>query len=187
MDRRDQVLRNFPTVRASRRGAFQSAAFFRQARHAPRIPAFVLLVSLIPTSSLWACSCAGKGPPCQMAWTADAVFTGTVVEITEPRVPTINNGSPTGRRMATDPAVSMPSRKRTVRIQVADVLTGVEPSQNEIEILTGRTAKQLKMGTNAGQSPRLQLRHRFAQACSRGLLPAFASPRHGHLQLPILG
>lgn len=119
-------------------------------RHAPRIPVFVLLVSLIPTSSLWACSCAGKGPPCQMAWTADAVFTGTVVEITEPRVPTINNGSPTGRRMATDPAVSMPSRKRTVRIQVADVLTGVEPSQNEIEILTGRTAKQLKMGTNAG-------------------------------------
>jgi len=85
-----------------------------------------------------------------MAWTADAMFTGTVAEITEPRVPTINNGSPTGRRMATDPAVSMPSRKRTVRIQAADVLTGVEPSQNEIEILTGRTAKQLKMGTNAG-------------------------------------
>ncbi len=140
-------------------------------RHAPRIPVFVLLVSLIPTSSLWACSCAGKGPPCQMAWTADAVFTGTVVEITEPRVPTINNGSPTGRRMATDPAVSMPSRKRTVRIQVADVLTGVEPSQNEIEILTGRTAKQLKMGTNAGQSPRLQLRHRFAQACSAIRIP----------------
>jgi len=72
-----------------------------------------------------------------MAWTADAVFTGTVVEIAEPRVPTINNGSTTGRRIATDPAVSMPSRKRTVRIQVADVLTGVEPLQKEIEILTG--------------------------------------------------
>jgi len=64
--------------------------------------------------------------------------------------------------MATDPAVSMPSRKRTVRIQVADVLTGVEPSQNEIEILTGRTAKQLKMGTNAGQSPRLEIGHSTA-------------------------
>ena len=106
-------------------------------RHAPRTSVFVLLVSLIPMSSLWACSCGGKGPPCQMAWTADAVFTGTVVEIAEPRVPTINNGSTTGRRIATDPAVSMPSRKRTVRIQVADVLTGVEPLQKEIEILTG--------------------------------------------------
>ncbi len=106
-------------------------------RHALRVFAFVLLVSLIPTSSLWACSCAGKGPPCQMAWTAAAVFTGTVVEITEPRVPTINNESTTGRRMAADPAVSMPSPRRTVRFQVANVLTGVEPLQNEIEILTG--------------------------------------------------
>ena len=146
-------------------------------RHAPRTSVFVLLVSLIPMSSLWACSCGGKGPPCQMAWTADAVFTGTVVEIAEPRVPTINNGSTTGRRIAADPAVSMPSRKRTVRIQVADVLTGVEPLQKEIEILTGLG------GGDCGYLPTNPVRTSLEWPCvgsSQTTMGGIERP-HGHL------
>jgi hypothetical protein len=72
---------------------------------------------------------------------SSAVFSGKVIEITEPPRPTplpSTGGNATGRRLANDPA-PLPTRPlRVVRLQIGEVLTGVDAGQKEIEILTGR-------------------------------------------------
>jgi len=99
----------------------------------------LLLSTLIP---VWACSCGPlTEPPCQAAWNYSAVFTGTVVTVTDPAAPPPppqTAGSPPARLMyypSTTPVFS--SRNRVVRVQIAEVLNGIEPGQKEIEILTG--------------------------------------------------
>jgi Carboxypeptidase regulatory-like domain len=82
----------------------------------------------------------GTGPPCQAAWSAAAVFTGTVIDITEPPPPPrpeTRGGTASARRTVNDPVPLLPWPKRVVRIQLREVLTGVDPGQKEIEIVTG--------------------------------------------------
>jgi len=103
----------------------------------------VLIVLLLaPLSPVWACSCVpGSVPPCQAAWDYAAVFTGTVIDIADPAPPPQPQtaGPKTSRpSMIYSPtAPPLSSRKRVVRIQIAEVLNGVDPGQKEIEILTG--------------------------------------------------
>ncbi len=96
-----------------------------------------LLVALLAPA--WACSCSTPEPPCQAAWSASAVFTGTVIDIAEPVPvqpeadgPNINRASV--KRSSRSP---LPWPKRVVRMQIREVLTGVDPGQREIEIVTG--------------------------------------------------
>jgi len=103
------------------------------------LPIALLLAPLAP---VWACSCVpGSVPPCQAAWDYAAVFTGTVIDIAEPVPPQPQTVGPKSTRpsMYYDSKSRPPlsSRKRVVRIQIADVLTGVDPGQKEIEIVTG--------------------------------------------------
>jgi hypothetical protein len=59
----------------------------------------VLAIVFIGPVTAWASSCAGSGPPCEMAWKADVVFAGTVLSIIEPPVPTVTGGSSIGRQL----------------------------------------------------------------------------------------
>ena len=104
----------------------------------------VLIASLVaPLAPVWACSCVpGSEPPCQAAWNYTAVFTGTVIDIAEPApLPQPQTAGPKPIRpfiyydSKSRPPLS--SRKRVVRIQIAEVLNGVDPGQKEIEIVTG--------------------------------------------------
>src|SRR5688500_15275320 len=97
----------------------------------------VLVILFIGPVTAWACSCAGSGPPCEMAWKADVVFAGTVLSITEPPVPTATGGTSIGRQLRNAPPQPTSFRKRTVRVQVAEALKGIAPGQAEIEIGTG--------------------------------------------------
>jgi len=106
----------------------------------------MVLIALLaaPLAPVWACSCvAGSIPPCQAAWDYVAVFTGTVIDIADPAPPPQpQNVGPNPIRPSiyyspTLPGRPFPSSKRVVRIQIAEVLTGVEPGQKEIEIVTG--------------------------------------------------
>src|SRR2546422_1709333 len=104
----------------------------------------VVLLGLLaaPLTPIWACSCSpmGTGPPCQAAWGAKAVFTANVISITEPPLPPIagSRGPALARRTVDDAAPSLAWPKRVVRMQIEEVLTGVDPGQKEIEILTGK-------------------------------------------------
>jgi hypothetical protein len=84
------------------------------------------------------------------AGSSAAVFTGRVLDITDPPfpVPAGNTGPALAKRSgapavragdysARDGVASLPRMLRAVRIQVADVLSGVDPKDKEIEILTG--------------------------------------------------
>jgi hypothetical protein len=102
----------------------------------------VLIASLlVPLAPVWACSCSPIfEPPCQAAWTATAVFTGTVIDIAEPVPAQPETG---GLKLNRAPAKRssgrpLPSLKRVVRMQIREVLTGVDAGQREIEIVTGR-------------------------------------------------
>ena len=65
------------------------------------------------------------------------MFTGTVIDITEPPPPkTEARGQALSRRAADDLPPS-PWPKRVVRMKIGDVLSGVETGQKEIEIVTG--------------------------------------------------
>jgi hypothetical protein len=101
----------------------------------------ILVLSMLLASPVWACSCIGSGPPCQAAWMSSAVFTGKVIEITEPPrampLPS-TGGNATGRRLANDPTPPPARPLRVVRLQIGEVLTGVDAAQKEIEILTGK-------------------------------------------------
>jgi hypothetical protein len=103
----------------------------------------VLIASLLaPLAPLWACSCSPiSAPPCQAAWAATAVFTGTVLDIAEPAPPQPQlqtTGPKATRALMYDSSTRpLPWPKRVVRLHIAQVLTGVDPSQREIEIVTG--------------------------------------------------
>src|SRR5260370_30470228 len=105
-----------------------------------RILAILVLLGM-PLSSLWACSCAGGGSPCQAAGRASAAFTGTVLEIADQTAQSVPSGgtgfSAASRRQNGEPMRVSPL-VRIVRMQVRDVLSGVQPGQTEIEIVTGR-------------------------------------------------
>jgi len=103
----------------------------------------LIAMFLTPLPSVWACSCVpGSVPPCQAAWDHTAVFTGTVIDIADPAPPPqpqIAVPNPTSKRMYYDSPSRPPlsTQKRVVRIQIVEVLTGVDPGQKEIEIVTG--------------------------------------------------
>lgn len=103
-----------------------------------RLVGALLLVSV----RLVACSCAGPArTPCVAAGTSTAVFTGKVLEIADPPPPVLvpsrdNTGRAYANRRTADP-ITLQRRLRVVRLSVGDVLTGVDTSQKEIEILTG--------------------------------------------------
>ncbi len=69
-----------------------------------------------------------------------AVFTGTVIDIAEPVPPQLGpvGRNSTARVFKSSSGRPLPSPKRVVRMQIREVLTGVDPDQREIEILTGR-------------------------------------------------
>jgi hypothetical protein len=98
---------------------------------------------VLPWSRLWGCSCVGGSTPCGAAGSAAAAFTGTVLNIADPPAPIVIPGAgPTqARRLAAgrDSGNSTPPLRplRTIRIRISDVLSGVEPGQQEIEVLTG--------------------------------------------------
>jgi hypothetical protein len=103
-----------------------------------RLALGVLLFSV----RLLGCSCAGPaGTPCLGAGTSPAVFTGKVLDIADPGPPVlVHSTDNTGRVYAnrrTAAPMTPPMRLRVVRFSVGDVLTGVDASQKEIEILTG--------------------------------------------------
>jgi len=102
----------------------------------------LVLIALLFSVRLLACSCAGPArTPCFAAGSSTAVFTGKVLDIADqpPPAPLPSSGN-TGRVIAsrqTANPISLPARLRVVRLSVGDVLTGVDASQKEIEILTG--------------------------------------------------
>src|SRR3954471_23737714 len=86
----------------------------------------VLLVLGFFAAKAWGCSCAGSpvgNPACQSAWQHDAVFTETVMDITQPGLPI----APLGR----------PFPQRRVRLRIAEAFVGLDPQQREIVIETG--------------------------------------------------
>ncbi len=99
---------------------------------------FVSLVTL--AARLEACSCAGGGSPCLAAGMSAAVFTGTVMDIAlVPAQFSSRSTAPSGRRLsgqASEP-IDMKPGFRLVRIRLAEVFSGVEPWQREIEVVTG--------------------------------------------------
>lgn len=99
-----------------------------------------IVLMTVSLSQLFACSCAGPGTPCSAAGNAAAVFTGTVLAVTDPvwpqSVPLSSSAQPAGRRIA-DFRHPLPRSLRVVRLQVREVLNGVDPGQQEVEIATG--------------------------------------------------
>ena len=94
----------------------------------------------VPLSRLLACSCVGQGTPCSGAGNAAAVFTGTVLEVTDPAWPRpgeITSSALSNRRRAVDSVNPLPRPLRVVRMQVREVLSGIGPEQKQIEIATG--------------------------------------------------
>jgi 5-hydroxyisourate hydrolase-like protein (transthyretin family) len=78
----------------------------------------------------WTCSCAVSqlgNPACQAAWKHDAVFTGTVEDISDPPLPTVVTG----------PAAPPNFPQWKVRFRIAEALRGIEPKQPEIIVETG--------------------------------------------------
>jgi hypothetical protein len=100
--------------------------------------AFALIAITLPR--LWGCSCMGSGTPCDAAGRSSAAFIGTVLEITEPARPVASGttGTALGRRTAGDGLTPPPRPLRKVRIQIHEVLSGVDPAQRDIEVLTGQ-------------------------------------------------
>ena len=100
-----------------------------------------------PATRLSACSCVGPGTPCSAAGSSAAVFTGRVLDITDVPahpLPAGNNGRALARRRQGDfPAqrgrdfAPLSRSLRVVRLQLGEVLSGVDRSQKEIEIVTG--------------------------------------------------
>ncbi len=95
-----------------------------------------LIVITLPR--LWGCSCLGSGTPCDAAGRASAAFIGTVLEITARPVVLGTTGTLLGRRTAGDGPTPLPRPLRKIRIQIHEVLSGIDPAQGEIEVLTGQ-------------------------------------------------
>src|SRR5438876_5868506 len=102
----------------------------------------VVLFLLSPAPRLDACTCGGPGTPCHAAGQSAAAFAGTVIEITfvPAQFPVEATASSVGRRRSGRGAAEFARIKpgfRVVRMRVGEVLSGVAPGQNEIEIATG--------------------------------------------------
>lgn len=104
-----------------------------------RVLLAIVLMSA-PLTRLLACSCLGPGTPCSAAGSAAAVFTGRVLDITDPGrpIPVGNTGPALAKRRSGDPVSPLPRPLRVVRIQLGEVLSGVDRGQKEIEIVTGQ-------------------------------------------------
>ena len=107
-----------------------------------RLCAVLVVVLAGSLGSAWGCSCGviGSNPPCQAAWNASAVFTGTVLDIIEPSpppIPSASTSSTSGRRTVNDPPLPIVAEKRIVHIKIGEVLTGVNGLQ-EIVVVTGK-------------------------------------------------
>src|SRR5215469_12898326 len=99
----------------------------------------VVLLS-VPLTPLSACSCLGPGTPCSAAGSSAAVFTGRVLDITtDPArpLPLGNTGPALAKRRSGDPVPPLSRPLHVVRIQLGEVLSGVDRRQKEIEIVTG--------------------------------------------------
>src|SRR5437773_6794527 len=105
----------------------------------------IALFGLLAPTTLDACSCSGPAlhPSCSTAGSAAAVFTGTVLSIALPAMPPAPV-EPAGQRGLArlggdlDPMRRPMQRPlRVVRMHLTEALNGVEPWQNEIEVLTG--------------------------------------------------
>lgn len=107
-----------------------------------RILALIAVLGM-PGVPVWACSCAlNPNPPCQAAWDVSAVFTGTVIDITEPQPPRpvsppFSGERVTARRSAADPPRSDVFRKREIRLSLGEVLTGISAGETQVSVLTG--------------------------------------------------
>src|SRR5438552_4650517 len=102
----------------------------------------VLAVGLmaVPLARIWACTCMGPGTPCIAAGSAAAVFTGRVLDITNPVVRPLSfgNGQPAlGNRPSAGQVTPLARPLRVVRLRIGEVLSGVDAGQKEIEIATG--------------------------------------------------
>ncbi|HEV3198856.1 MAG TPA: carboxypeptidase-like regulatory domain-containing protein [Bryobacteraceae bacterium] len=130
--------------------------------HVMRLLITVVLFS-VPLIRLSACSCIGPGTPCSAAGSSAAVFTGRVLDITDPVFPVLaGNASPAlakrssvpaeraGDYNARDTVARLPRILRVVRIQVADVLSGVDPAEKQIEIVTGQGGGDCGYGFQVG-------------------------------------
>ncbi len=134
----DQVGVDFLPFAASRRAEARRQAGRPDPTMLVRLVVAVLLFSI----RVLGCSCAGPATtPCSGAGISAAVFTGKVLEIADPPplivAPRSNN---TGRAYAsrqTAAPTTLQRPLRAVRLSVGEVLTGVDASQKEIEILTG--------------------------------------------------
>ena len=101
-----------------------------------------VLFFLSRASRLDACSCEGPGTPCHAAGQSAAAFAGTVVEITfvPAQFPVEATAASVARRLAGREPGGFARIKpgfRIVRMRLGEVLSGVAPGQNEIEIVTG--------------------------------------------------
>jgi hypothetical protein len=112
----------------------------------------VLLVLGFATARLWACTCAVSPtgtPPCQSAWTADAVFTGTVVDIADGTVVDIADPGPAIFRPGTNPSQTTFPKKK-VQFKITEALAGISADQKEIVIETGRGGGDCGYGFQIG-------------------------------------
>jgi hypothetical protein len=87
----------------------------------------------------YACSCMGSGPPCQELARSNAVFTGKVIDITEPLVGEPSKVFPrSSRRERRDRELASAAYpRRRVRFEIREVMAGLPAGQKEIEIVTG--------------------------------------------------
>jgi hypothetical protein len=79
------------------------------------------LVLFFLAGTAWGCTCSvspAGNPPCQSAWNHAAVFTGMVLDVTDPPL--------------TD------SSRRKVRFRIAESFHGLAPDQQEVAVETGR-------------------------------------------------
>jgi len=103
----------------------------------------VAVLIILPWPRLWGCSCAGGSTPCGAAGSAAAAFTGTVLSVADPpaQIVTPSAGPTEARRRPSyriaGSSTPLVPQLRTIRIRIGEVLSGIEPGQREIEILTG--------------------------------------------------
>lgn len=91
----------------------------------------LFLVVLLPIAGQ-ACSCAGSIVPqraCQLVWGHHAVFTGVVIDIVDPGIPTYKPGEP--------PPTFENYPQKQITFKVSEAFIGMEPRVQEVVIRTG--------------------------------------------------
>src|ERR1035437_5376928 len=142
--RKGGVISAMPTPKAS----FHNPSGFCENLCMRVLPWIALMT--VPLSRLLACSCVGQGTPCSGAGSSAAVFTGTVLAVTDPVWPRpvgITGSAQSANRRTGDSLNPVPRTGdslnpvprplRVVRMHVREVLSGIGPGQKEIEIATG--------------------------------------------------